>query len=125
MAYVSVPKDLSKVKSKIAFNLTKRQLLCFSGAALLGFPVYLCTKDVLGTSTAGILMVLIMAPFFFLAMYEKDGLPFEQILLNYLNFLRTAQVRTYQTDNLYRQLEHLKEKTKKEVNIFELQKKKK
>ena len=69
MAYVSVPKDLSKVKSKIAFNLTKRQLLCFSGAALLGFPVYLCTKDVLGTSTAGILMVLIMAPFFFLAMY--------------------------------------------------------
>ena len=26
MAYVPVPKDLSKVKTKVAFNLTKRQL---------------------------------------------------------------------------------------------------
>ncbi|MCE0642438.1 PrgI family protein, partial [Clostridioides difficile] len=30
MAYVPVPKDLSKVKTKVAFNLTKRQILCFS-----------------------------------------------------------------------------------------------
>ena len=36
MAYVPVPKDLSRVKSKIAFNLTKRQLVCFGGGALLG-----------------------------------------------------------------------------------------
>ena len=28
MAYVSVPKDLTKVKNKVAFNLTKRQLIC-------------------------------------------------------------------------------------------------
>ena len=28
MAFVSVPKDLTKVKNKIIFNLTKRQLLC-------------------------------------------------------------------------------------------------
>ena len=28
-AYISVPRDLTKVKSKVAFNLTKRQLLCF------------------------------------------------------------------------------------------------
>ena len=26
MAYVPVPKDLTKVKTKVAFNLTKRQL---------------------------------------------------------------------------------------------------
>ena len=32
MAYVPVPKDLSKIKTKLAFNLTKRQLVCFSGA---------------------------------------------------------------------------------------------
>ncbi|RHS42716.1 PrgI family protein, partial [Blautia sp. AM47-4] len=30
MAYVPVPKDLSKIKTKLAFNLTKRQLVCFS-----------------------------------------------------------------------------------------------
>ncbi|WP_426743223.1 PrgI family protein [Gemmiger formicilis] len=34
MAYVPVPKDLSKIKTKLAFNLTKRQLVCFSSAML-------------------------------------------------------------------------------------------
>ena len=29
MPYVPVPKDLTKVKTKVAFNLTKRQLICF------------------------------------------------------------------------------------------------
>ena len=36
MAYVPVPKDLTKVKTKVMFNLTKRQLICFGGGALLG-----------------------------------------------------------------------------------------
>ena len=34
MAYVPVPKDLTKVKTKVAFNLTKRQLVCFGCGAL-------------------------------------------------------------------------------------------
>ena len=34
MAYVPVPKDLTKVKTKVMFNLTKRQLICFTGGAL-------------------------------------------------------------------------------------------
>ena len=38
MPYVPVPKDLTKVKTKLAFNLTKRQLICFSLAALVGLP---------------------------------------------------------------------------------------
>ena len=29
MPYVNVPNDLSKIKTKLAFNLTKRQLVCF------------------------------------------------------------------------------------------------
>ena len=32
MAYVTVPKDLTHVKSKVLFGLTKRQLVCFGGA---------------------------------------------------------------------------------------------
>ena len=40
MAYVPVPKDLSKIKTKLAFNLTKRQLVCFSSAAAVGLPAY-------------------------------------------------------------------------------------
>ena len=107
MAFVSVPKDLSKVKSKVAFNLTQRQLIWFGTAAAVGIPFYILTKDTLGTSTSGIFMVLIMLPFFFLAMYEKDGLPFEKILGNFILFLLHEQVRTYQTENIYRQMEEL------------------
>mgnify|MGYP002978159954 CR=1 FL=1 len=38
MAYVTVPKDLTKIKSKVMFNLTKRQLICFSAAVAIGLP---------------------------------------------------------------------------------------
>lgn len=40
MAYVTVPKDLTKVKSKVVFGLTKRQLICFGGALLVGVPLF-------------------------------------------------------------------------------------
>lgn len=121
MAFVTVPKDLSKVKSKVAFNLTKRQIICFGAAALVGIPFYLLTKDALGTSMSGIFMVLVMLPFFFLAMYEKDGLPFESILFNYIRFTFSDQVRTYQTNNYYRQLEELSDYDK-EVKPVETKK---
>ena len=29
MPFVPVPKDLARVKTKVAFNLTQRQLICF------------------------------------------------------------------------------------------------
>ena len=38
MAYVTIPKDLSKVKNKVAFNLTKRQLICIGIGAAVGIP---------------------------------------------------------------------------------------
>ena len=38
MAFVSVPKDLTKVKNKIILNLTKRQLICLGIAAAVGLP---------------------------------------------------------------------------------------
>ena len=36
MAFVPVPKDLNRVKTKVMFNLTKRQLICFALAAAAG-----------------------------------------------------------------------------------------
>lgn len=105
MAYVPVPKDLSKVKTKVAFNLTKRQLICFSLGGVCGLPVYFLTKSILGTDVAAILMILIMLPFFFLAMYERDGFPAEKLLLHMLNqrFRRPA-IRVYKTKSLYERL---------------------
>lgn len=102
MAYVSVSKDLTKVKSKVLFNLTKRQAVCLGIAAALGLPFYFFTKGHIGTSNAATGMVLIMLPAFFFAMYEKDGLPFEKILMNMarVKLLRPA-IRRYEVENLY------------------------
>ena len=70
---VQVPKDLSGIKTKVALNLTKRQIICFSGAAVAGIPLYFLTKGLIGTSAASLLMMGAMLPFFFFAMYEKNG----------------------------------------------------
>ncbi|MBS6956177.1 MAG: PrgI family protein [Enterocloster asparagiformis] len=102
MPYVQVPKDLSKVKTKLAFNLTKRQLICFSGAAAVGIPTYLLTRSTIGNSPALFLMIGLMLPFFFFAMFERDGLPFEKVLRNFIRarFLWPT-VRPYKTENFY------------------------
>ena len=73
MAFVPVPKDLNRVKTKVMFNLTKRQLICFSVAAAVGVPIFFLAKAHLDLSTAAMLMVVIMLPFIFFALYEKDG----------------------------------------------------
>ena len=112
MAYVSVPKDLTKVKSKVMFNLTKRQVVCLGTAAALGLPFYFLTKDHIGTSNAATGMVFLMLPAFFFAMYEKDGLPFEKLLMNMLSVkLFRPAVRRYEVENLYgagEEIPHLK-----------------
>ena len=82
MAYVTIPKDLSRVQSKVLFGLTKRQVICFGAAALC--------------------MILVMLPFFLFAMYEKNGQPLEVFLGHLIQnkFIR-PKVRIYQTNNLY------------------------
>lgn len=56
-AYISVPRDLTRVKSKIIFNLTKRQLLCFGAAALIGVPSFFLLKNAATTSLAALGMI--------------------------------------------------------------------
>ena len=102
MAYVTVPKDLTKVKNKVAFNLTKRQIICIGIAAAIGFPFYFLTKGTLGTSNAALGMVLLMVPAFLFAMYEKDGMPLEQVLKNIITVkFRKPAIRRYETENLF------------------------
>lgn len=123
MAYVPVPKDLNKIKTKLALNLTKRQLICFSLAAAVGIPAYLFSRGTIGNSPALFLMIGLMLPFFFFAMYERDGLPLEKVLRN---ILRTRflypRVRPYQTENFYAHLSAFKKEAKP---IAEPEKKKK
>ena len=106
MAYVPVPKDLSKVKTKVAFNLTKRQILCFSVALLMGLPLFFLFKDSAGTSLAAMAMIVVMLPCFLVAMYEKHGQPLEVVVRNVVQtkFTRPKE-RPYRTENLYAVLE--------------------
>ena len=102
IAYVPVPKDLTNVKTKFQFNLTKRQLVCFGSGALIGVPLFFMLKTPLGTSIAALIMVFVMLPFFLLAMYERNGQPLEKVAKNMANvlFIRPKQ-RPYRTNNLY------------------------
>lgn len=106
MAYVPVPKDLNTVKTKVMFNLTKRQLVCFSAALAVGLPLFFLLKDKTGTSAASLVMIFVMLPFFMLAMYEKHGQPLEVILKHYIDvrFINPKN-RPYKTDNFYAVIE--------------------
>ncbi|MGN0107091.1 MAG: PrgI family protein [Hominilimicola sp.] len=118
MPYVPVPKDLTTIKTKVAFNLTKRQLICFGGAAAVGVPAYFLTRGFLGGSGAVMALVAAALPFFFFAMYEKNGQPLEKILKNFYNTrFKRPKLRPYQTNNLYAALER-QSKLDKEVNII-------
>jgi len=106
MAYVPVPKDLTKVKSKFIFNLTKRQVICFGLGALVGVPLFFLTKESIGVSMAATLMIVIMLPFFMFAMFERHGQPMEVLMQNFIQarFIR-PRIRVYETENFYATVE--------------------
>lgn len=101
-SYISVPMDLTKVKSKVMFNLTKRQLICFGMAVLAGVPSFFLLKAALSVNAAVMGMMAVMMPFFFFAMYEKNGQPLEAIIIHIIEsaFIR-PKIRPYATDNYY------------------------
>ena len=101
-AFISVPRDLSKVKTKVFMNLTKRQLLCFGAGALIGVPLFFVLKSTGNISFAAMGMIVVMMPMFFLAMYEKDGQPLEVVAKHfYESRFKRPKVRPYKTNNYY------------------------
>lgn len=125
-SYISVPRDLTKVKSKVMFNLTKRQLICFGLAALIGVPSFFLLKTVVKVNTAVMGMMVIMMPFFFLAMYEKNGQPLEVILNHMIQVIfKRPKIRPYITDNYYDALLRQAEAEKEVAQIVRVSKKEK
>ena len=96
-SYIPVPRYLTKVKSKVAFNMTKRQLICFSIAAAIGVPTFFLLKKEGNTTFEAMGMMM-----FFFAMYEKNGQPLEVFLHHFIQatFIR-PKIRPYKTDNYY------------------------
>ena len=104
MAYVQVPRDITQVKPKLIFNLTSRQFICFGLAALVGIPTFLAARS-MGNQIAILLLFISAAPFFFFAIYNKDGIPAEKYLL-YIIRARFVypSIRIYATANVYAQI---------------------
>ena len=123
-AYIPVPRDLTRVKTKVFFNLTKRQLICFSAAALIGVPSFFLLKSTGNVSLASLGMIVIMLPMFFLAMYEKDGQPLEVIAKHCIEskFIR-PEIRPYKTNNYYVALMR-QQQLEKEINAIVFQEEK-
>ena len=112
MAYVNVPKDLTKVKTKVALNLTKRQLIGFTIAGLIGFPVYLMVKKVLPNYLSMLIMIGVSFPIIFATLYEKDGIYFEKYLKYIIDKKRQTSIRIYKTECIYDIKKQRKERSK-------------
>ena len=115
---VNVPKDWSGIKRKIIFNLTQRQLVSFALGSTVGIPFYLFTKDILGPDISALGMVAVMLPFFFLAMYEKDGFPAEKIVYFMVRQKLSPAIRPYRAENIFREMEEV-EMIRKEIAYLE------
>ncbi len=101
--YANVPRDLTRVKSKLFLNLTRRQILCFGAAILVGLPLFFLLRKTGNMTLAAMTMILVMLPFFFLAMYERNGQPLEVILRHFITArFKRPKIRTYQTENTFR-----------------------
>ncbi|WP_367358560.1 PrgI family protein [Mesotoga sp.] len=82
--------------------MSKRQLICFGAGAAIGVLLFFLLKGSIGTSSAVICMIIVMLPFFLLAMYEKNGQPLEKILWNIIQvYFSEAEAAFYQTNNFY------------------------
>ena len=101
-AYISVPRDLTRVKSKILFGLTKRQIICFGTGALIGVPVSFFVRGGGTLSLAVPTTIAVMLPCFFFGMYGRNGQPPEVVARQFYQarFVR-PKVRPYRTNNYY------------------------
>lgn len=108
--YISAPRDFSKVKSKVFFNLTQRQLICFLLGAMIGVPAFFLIKRLGNITVAMLGMMLSMMPLFFLAMYEKNGQPLEVYLEHFYEAtFERPKKRPYKNTNYYALLKKIAE----------------
>ncbi|MDE8277641.1 PrgI family protein [Erysipelothrix rhusiopathiae] len=70
---VSIPKDLSTIKSKLFMGLTKRQIIGFGLGIAVGIPFYLLTFKI-SSDLAMYGSFAVMCPFFVGTIFQKDRL---------------------------------------------------
>lgn len=78
MSFVQIPKDIDKIKTKVAFGLTLRQLIGFLVAGVLGIPAYLLVRKFAAMDVAVLALIIADIPVFFVTFFEKDGMTCEE-----------------------------------------------
>ncbi len=78
MSFVQIPKDIDKIKTKVAFGLTLRQLIGFLVAGVLGIPAYLLVRKFAAMDVAVLALIIADIPVFFVTFYERDGMTCEE-----------------------------------------------
>lgn len=124
MAYVDVPKDLTNIKTKFIGNFTKRQCVCFGIGIVVGFPGYFIIRSLVGTTPAFYSLIALMAPFFLFGLVEKDGLPLEVYLLNFIRHrFAYPQIRLMGSENIYEYYEDKRKEDMERRRLAKLNKK--
>lgn len=111
--------DLSKIKAKIVFGLTLRQIICFGLGLAISLPFFFLTRKVIGLEMAAMLVMIIASPFFILGIYEKNGLPIEWILFFFIKRVKLrSQIRERKIIT-EKEREERKESVRKEIKELE------
>ena len=114
MISVVVPKNLDEVKTKAIGNFTKRQAIFFGIGGIFAVLAYFGLRGILGTQAAMIIAMFCAIPAFLMAQYEKNGFTGEQVVLLIINKkIVHKEIRPYQSENIYADLEY-EEKLRKE-----------
>ena len=95
----------------------------------MGIPSYFLLRNVMGNSNAATVMVLLMLPAFLFAMYEKDGMHLEDVLMHMIRvkFLRPP-VRNMRLKTIMKQIRNrsdshrMQEKRKEEKRLAKKEK---
>ena len=101
MAVVVINKDFNRIKKKVALGMTKRQLICFLIAGVMGFLFYFLTRKTLGTTISLTIMIFLVMPVFFNCQYEKNGRYLEEIVKDIVRTKMRPGKRVYCSQNIY------------------------
>lgn len=104
--FVKIPKDLSLIKQKAVFGLTKRQAICFGIGLALGLAAFFAAKFTIKDLTVSVVIMGIFAgPFIFCGLYEKNGIHLEQQIKLMIVFFKKPKQRTYQSESKFEAIE--------------------
>lgn len=100
IAYVKVPKDILKIQDKLFFGLTKRRLISLGIAIFIICRVFISLSEYIGENAfiVGGILAMPILPF---GLIEDNGVYFEDMIKNYIYFLKNNKIKVYKCNNFY------------------------